>query len=311
MTDTESFETLRPLLFGIAYRMLGSAADADDLVQETWLRYVRALGDGARIESLKAYLAATISRLAIDHLRSATVRREEYVGLWLPEPLLTDGPFVDASGVTDDGESLSMAFLLLLERLNPVERAVFLLHDIFGYPLKEVAKMIEKTEPNTRKIATRARAAIRADRRTPRTNQRGHRELAARFFDAVQRGDVDGLAGMLAKDATVYGDGGGKAPQWTAPIVGARRVGQLLAGIGRKVVAGGGRLEVREINGAPGAIVRDDRDQVVSTFVLEIEDGEVVALRSVINPDKLQRIGPVADVRALLREQRPEATAPG
>jgi RNA polymerase sigma-70 factor (ECF subfamily) len=304
--SAKEFAALRPLLFGIAYRMLGSVADAEDIVQESYLRYAKAVESGTQIDSLKAYLAAITTRLCIDHLKSARVRREEYVGLWIPEPLLTDQGFVDAPDAPEEADSLSMAFLLLLERLNPIERAVFLLHDIFGYPHDEVGRMVGKTEANSRKIASRARQAVHSERKATPTREQ-QQQLATRFFAAMRGGDIEGLLGLLAQNAVVYGDGGGKVPQWMKPIEGAGNVSRLLANLGREIIAAAGQLDAREINGAPGAIVRDREGKVVSTFVLELVDGRVEAFRSVINPEKLGHLGPVADVRALLRERRHDA----
>lgn len=302
------FEALRPLLFGIAYRMLASVADAEDVVQDAYLRYARALDAGTRIDSLKAWLAAVTTRLAIDHLRSARVRREEYVGLWLPEPLATDGSFIDAPGVEGESDSLSTAFLLLLERLNPVERAVFLLHDVFGYPHDEVSAMVGKTESNTRKIASRARRAVQSGRKVCTATRGERQQLASRFFAAMTNGDVGGLAGFLSEGSVLCGDGGGKAPQWANPIEGVANISRVLAGLGRQVAERGGRIEQRQINGEPGAIVRSSAGEIISVFALEFDGERVAALRSVINPDKLRHLGRVADVRALLRGSRGNST---
>ncbi|MEO8564446.1 MAG: RNA polymerase sigma factor SigJ [bacterium] len=304
-SDATSFEQLRPALFGLSYRMLGEAGDAEDIVQDAYLRYARTREDGVQIDSPRAYLTAIVTRLAIDHLRSARVRREQYSGLWLPEPLLSDGAFVDGPHTLDaESDSLSMAFLLLLERLNPVERAVFLLHDVFDYSHTEVAGIIGKTEANCRRIASRARKAMESRRSrfvgTPDQRER----LASRFFAAVRVGDVDSLIGMLASDVVVYGDGGGNAPQWSKPIVGASNVARLLAGLGKRLGELGGTFELREVNGEPGAVTRDRDGGVISVFVLELSvQGRVQTLRSVINPDKLRHLGPVADVWALTRER--------
>jgi RNA polymerase sigma-70 factor (ECF subfamily) len=297
--EAAEFEALRPLLFGIAYRMLASVADAEDVVQDAYLRYARAVEEGTRIDSLKAWLAAVTTRLSIDHLRSARVRREEYVGLWLPEPLVTDN-FTDAPGVEGESDSLSTAFLVLLERLNPVERAVFLLHDVFGYPHDAVSQMVGKTESNTRKIASRARRSVQSGRKVSTATRGERQQLASRFFAAMTSGDVAGLAGFLAEDVVLCGDGGGKAPQWTKPIEGVVNVSRALGGVGRQVTERGGYLELRQINGEPGAIVRTGVGDIISVFALEVVDGRIVVLRSVINPDKLRHLGRVADVRALL-----------
>jgi RNA polymerase sigma-70 factor (ECF subfamily) len=298
----EPAEALRPLLFSIAYRMLGSVSDAEDIVQETFLRHQRALGEGTRIDSTRAYLSAVTTRLAIDHLRSARVRRESYVGQWLPEPLLTDDT-EDPAGHAEQADSLSMAFLLVLERLNPVERAVFLLHDVFGYGYDEVATIVGKSEANSRQLATRARRHLEASRRRFDASRQEQQELAERFFAAVGDGDVDQLVDMLAADVVVYGDGGGKAPQWMVPIAGVDKVSRLFAALGRQMRELGIRTNLREINGQPGAVVLDPDGRITNVFVLDVADG-VQTIRSVINPDKLHHLGPVADVRALMRRRR-------
>jgi RNA polymerase sigma-70 factor (ECF subfamily) len=299
----EPAEALRPLLFSIAYRMLGSVSDAEDIVQETFLRHQRALGEGTRIDSTRAYLSAVTTRLAIDHLRSTRVRRESYVGQWLPEPLLTDDT-EDPAGHAEQADSLSMAFLLVLERLNPVERAVFLLHDVFGYGYDEVATIVGKSEVNSRQLATRARRHLEASRRRFDASRQEQQELAERFFAAVGDGDVDQLVDMLAADVVVYGDGGGKAPQWMVPIAGVDKVSRLFAALGRQMRELGIRTNLREINGQPGAVVLDPDGRITNVFVLDVADGVVQTIRSVINPDKLHHLGPVADVRALMRRRR-------
>jgi RNA polymerase sigma-70 factor (ECF subfamily) len=298
---------LRPLLFSIAYRMLGSVSDAEDVLQEAFLRYERALAGGARIDSPKAYLSATATRLAIDELRSARARREAYVGQWLPEPLLTDEGVGDPAGAAERADELSMAFLLVLERLGPVERAVFLLHDVFGYGFGEVAEIVGRSPEACRQLAVRARRRVAEQRPRFETSRRERDVLADRFFAAVGDGDVEGLVELLAADVVVQGDGGGKAPQWSKPIVGAGRVASLLAGVGRQIADFGGRLERHEVNGQPGAIVRTSDGQVVSVFSIEIRDGQIQAVRSVINPDKLRHLGPVADVWAMVRARAEHA----
>ncbi|MBO0872409.1 MAG: RNA polymerase sigma-70 factor [Pseudonocardia sp.] len=297
--------SLRPLLFSIAYRMLGTVSDAEDVVQEAWIRYQGTLREGTEIGSPKAYLSAVTTRLAIDQLRSARARRETYVGQWLPEPLLTDGGVDDPAAHAERADSLSMAFLLVLERLSPVERAVFLLHDVFDYGYPEIASIVGKTEVNCRQLAARARRHLAANKPRFDPTHRHRDELAARFFSAVADGEVDQLIELLAHDVVVYGDGGGKAPQWMAPIAGAVRVARLLAGTGRVMRELGVRIQPREINGQPGALVLDPEGQLTNVFVLDVADGAVQAVRSVINPDKLHHIGPVADVYELLRRRRP------
>jgi RNA polymerase sigma-70 factor, ECF subfamily len=302
VTSTEAYASLRPLLFSIAYRMLSSVSEAEDVVQEAFLRYERALAEGAAIESPKAFLSAVVTRLSIDQLRSARVRRETYVGEWLPEPLVTSDD--DPAAHAEEADSLSMAFLLLLERLSPVERAVFLLHDVFGYGYDEVAAIVGKSEANCRQLASRARRHIESGKPRFEASRKERDELAARFLAAVTDGDLESLVETLAADVVVYGDGGGKAPQWTAPIVGVERVARLFAGIGRQMREFGIRVEPRRVNGQPGAIFLDPEGRLTNVWSLDIVDGAVQTVRSVINPDKLQHLGPVADVRALLRGQR-------
>jgi RNA polymerase sigma-70 factor (ECF subfamily) len=299
----DAFADLRPLLFSIAYRMLASVSEAEDVVQEAFLRYHRALAEGAEIDSPKAYLSAVVTRLAIDELRSARARRETYSGQWLPEPLLTDGDIDDPAAHTEQADSLSMAFLLLLERLSPVERAVFLLHDVFDYRYDEIAAIVGKSEANCRQLALRARRHIEAERPRFDASARERDDLAARFFAAVAEGDLDGLVELLAADVVVYGDGGGKAPQWSVPIVGADRVARLFAGLGRRMRELGITVQLRHVNGQPGAIVLDSEGRLTNVFVLDVADGVVHTVRSVINPDKLGHLGPVADVRALMRRR--------
>jgi RNA polymerase sigma-70 factor (ECF subfamily) len=310
MQPVEAFQELRPLLFSIAYRMLGSVATAEDLVQDAFLRYERATRDGATVDSPKAYLSAVVTRLAIDEVRSARVRRETYSGTWLPEPMLTDETgMADPVAHVDAAETLSMAFLLVLDRLNPVERAVFLLHDVFGYGYDEIARIVDRSETNCRQIAVRARRHVRAEKPRLDSSRRERERLAARFFRAMAAGDVGRIEKLLAADVVVHGDGGGKAPQWATAIVGIDRVARLLAGVGRQMTELGLVVDLRQVNGQPGAIVRDRDGRITNVFSLDILDGAVQTVRSIINPDKLRHLGPVADVRALARELAERAGA--
>jgi RNA polymerase sigma-70 factor, ECF subfamily len=299
----EAYEDLRPLSFSIAYRMLGSVAEAEDIVQEAFLRYQRALDDGAEIGSPKAYLSAVTTRLAIDHLRSARVRRESYVGEWLPEPLLTDETAPDGARAAEDADSLSMAFLLLLERLSPVERAVFLLHDVFDYGYDEVARIVGKSEDNCRQLATRARRHIEEHKPRFEASRKQREELAARFFEAIGDGDMDGIVELLAADVAVYGDGGGNVPSWPRPIFGRDRVARLLVGIGRQARELSLGFRPAEINGQPGVMAFDPSGRLISVMTIDLSGGLVQTVRSVINPDKLRHLGPLADVRALMHER--------
>ncbi|MGH3490137.1 MAG: RNA polymerase sigma-70 factor [Actinopolymorphaceae bacterium] len=305
---SEAFLALRPLMFSIAYRMLASVSEAEDMVQEVFVRYQQALGDGVHVVSPKAYLSAAITRLCIDHLRSAPKRREAYVGQWLPEPLLTDVEATDPAAHAEQADSLSMAFLLVLERLNPIERAVFLLHDVFDYGYDEIAEIVGKSETNCRQLAARARRHVKAEKPRFEASREQRQELAARFFAALSQGDLDGLVGILADDVVAYGDGGGKAPQWSIPIVGAERVARVFVQMSRELREHEITIEPQHVNGQPGAVLRTSDGQLINVFSLDIADGVVQTVRSVINPDKLHHIGPVADVYVMRRQRRAERT---
>jgi RNA polymerase sigma-70 factor, ECF subfamily len=298
----EAYADLRPLLFSIAYRMLGSVSEAEDIVQEAFVRYQRALADGAAVESPKAYLSAVVTRLAIDHLKSARVRRETYVGEWLPEPLVTDEGAGDPAELAEQADSLSMSFLVLLERLTPVERAIFLLHDVFDYSFDEVGGIVQRTPATCRQHAVRARRFIAENRPRFDASEAEHDKLLNRFFAAAQQGDVDGLIEVLAKDAIVYGDGGGKVPQWYAPIVGADNVARLFGVMGLQMTRLGATFEPHEINGQPGAIFRGPKGGVMSVMSFEIVGGRVATIRSVVNPDKLGHLGRVESLRDVMDE---------
>ena len=301
------YEDLRPLLFSISYRMLGSVSEAEDVVQETFVRYQRALRDGnGEIESPRAYLSAVATRLSIDLLRSARARREQYVGEWLPEPLVTDGPFEDVAGHAEEADSLSMAFLLVLERLSPVERAVFLLHDVFDYGYDEVARIVGKGEDNCRQLAVRARRHVTEMKPRFEASRRKREELAERFFGAVEDGSMDDLVELLSADVMVVGDNGGTRPAWPRPIVGRDRVARLLAGMGRQSREMGVTIRRTRINGQPGALFLDPEGLVMYVVVVDVTDGAVQTVRSTINPDKLRHLGPLADVRAMLHRRREE-----
>ena len=296
----EAYVDLRPLLFSIAYRMLGSVSEAEDVVQESFVRYQRALADGTAVESPKAYLSAVVTRLAIDQLKSARVRREAYVGEWLPEPLVTDEGAGDPAGIAEQADTLSMSFLVLLERLTPVERAIFLLHDVFDYSFDEIATIVHRTPATCRQHAVRARRFVSANR--PRFDaDEGERDRLVRsFVAAAERGDVDGLVELLAADATVHGDGGGKVPQWYAPIVGADKVARLFAQLGRQTETLGATFELHEINGQPGIIFRGPTGGVFSAMSIEVLDGRIATIRSVVNPDKLHHLGVVESLRDVM-----------
>jgi len=300
----EAYVDLRPLLFSIAYRMLGSVSEAEDVVQEAFVRYQRAIGDETVIESPKAYLSAVVTRLAIDHLKSARVRRETYVGEWLPEPLVTDEGANDPATLAERTDTLSMSFLVLLERLTPVERAIFLLHDVFDYDFEEVGRIVRKSPATCRQHAVRARRFISENRPRFDADHAERDELLRRFFAAAEGGDVDGLIEVLAEDAIVYGDGGGKVPQWYTPIVGAADVAKLFAVMGRQMRRLAATFERRLVNGQPGIIFRGPHGGVMSVMSFEVVDGRLKTIRSVVNPDKLGHLGPVESLREVLDAAR-------
>jgi RNA polymerase sigma-70 factor (ECF subfamily) len=284
------FAQVRGLLFSIAYRMLGSASEAEDIVQEAYLRFLREAATGTQVQSPKAYLSAVTTRLSIDHLRSARVRRESYVGTWLPEPLVTDEDS-EAERAAETADSLSMGFLVLLESLTPVERAVFLLREVFEYDYAEIASVVGKGEDNCRQIAARARRQVQAGRPRFEASKAQRDELARRFFDAAAKGDVEGLVGMLAADVVAYADGGGKAAAFPRPVHGRDRVIRLLqgpAGRGERVSVAG--IHRCEINGQPGALFLDATGTPVVAVALDIAAGQVQTLRAVTNPDKLAHL---------------------
>ena len=298
VSRTEEFEELRPLLFSLAYRMLSSVSEAEDVVQDAWLRYD---ATPTRPRSPKAFLSAVVTRLSIDVLRSARVRREQYVGDWLPEPLLTD-PYEDPAQAAELGDSVSMAALLLLERLSPLERAVFVLREVFAYDFADVATAVGRSEAACRQLLVRARRHMQDERPRFDADLRERDRLAARFFDAFRRGDVDGLKDLLAADVQMVGDGGGKAPALARHVVGADKVARLLGVVFPRLERLDVTLEQHHLNGQPGAIVRDREGGVVFTFVLDVLGGRIQTIRSVGNPDKLGHVGPVGDAWALQRE---------
>ena len=311
MVDEALLDELRPGAFAIAYRMLGSVSEAEDLVQEALLRLHRAQSEGERIESPRAYVSTVVTRLGIDQLRSARRKRETYVGEWLPEPLLTSEE-EDPARQAEMADSLSLSFLVLLESLSPEQRAVFLLHDVFDYPYDEVARIVGKSEANARQLAARARRHV--DERRPRfeATREQHEKLADRFFAAIGDGDMEALEEMLAEDVMLAGDGGGKAPALARAMYGARRVARALATWGRQAPRfGGAKFRRVEVNGQPGAIALDSEDRVIGVIALDIAEGRVQGVRSVVNPDKLHHVGPVADLGALLRRASRARARPG
>jgi len=297
MTDLAvSHDTLRPLMFSIAYRMLGSVAEAEDVVQEAFLRMHRS---GSVAQSPEAFATTVTTRLAIDALRSARRRREHYTGSWLPEPLVESVDTDPAHRVELD-ETISIAFLVLLETLSPLERAVFVLREVFDYGYAEIAAVVERTEASCRQLLARARRRISdgTPRFDPSPQQRA--ELATEFFAALRGGDVGRLARVLADDAVAYGDGGGKAPAARRPVHEATPVARFLLGLMRRAHQFDVRLEPVSVNGQPGACVWSVDGEVLGVVTLDIAGGRVQAVRNQINPDKLAHLGPVGDLSGLL-----------
>ena len=273
-------------------------AEAEDAVQETWLRYE---SSPTQPTSTKAFLSAVVTRISIDVLRSARVRREAYVGPWFPEPLLTD-PYQDPARSAELADSLSMAALLLLERLSPLERAVFVLRDVFGFGFPEIASAVGRSEAACRQLAVRARRHMDDGRPRFEADRREREELAARFFDALRDGDVDDLRELLAADVQMVGDGGGKGPALAKSVVGVDNVARLLASVFPLLARIDARVEPREVNGQPGAILRDRDGKVGGTMTLDVLGGRIQTIRSVVNPDKLGHMGPLADAWAVARD---------
>lgn len=282
----ELYQQHRPLLFSIAYRMLGSVADAEDMLQETYLRWQQAFS--AEIRNPRAFLVTIISRLCINHLQSARVEREEYFGQWLPEPLVTE-PASDAADVLEIGESLSIAFLALLERLTPVERAVFLLREVFDYEYSEISRILEQSEANCRQILRRARQHVTPDRPRfePSTEQR--EKLLQKFLEASSRGDMEGLLALLSNDVVLYADGGGKATAVPNPIYGPENVARFLIHAPKKFLPQNLVRRMVQINGPPG-IVSYLEGHPFSVFTLDIAAGRVRNIYIVANPEKLAHL---------------------
>jgi RNA polymerase sigma-70 factor (TIGR02957 family) len=294
-------DSLRPLMFSLAYRMLGSVAEAEDVVQDAFLRMHDSIRKGTHVESPDAFATTVTSRLAIDALRSARHRRERYVGTWLPEPLLESGD-PDPADRVEMRETVSTAFLVLLERLSPLERAVFLLREAFGYDYADIAEIVDKSEANCRQVLARARKRIDAERPRFDPSTERHRELTEEFLAAVTDGDLAGLERMLAEDVVFYADGGGKAPAIQHPLHGATPVARFLLGLVRRGLPMGVRLEPVIANEQPALRLADGDGAILGVLALEVVDGRVVAFRNQINPDKLGHLGPVGDMFAMLAE---------
>jgi RNA polymerase sigma-70 factor (TIGR02957 family) len=304
VSESELLDDLRPRAFAIAYRMLGSVSEAEDVVQEALLRVHSAIEGGEEISSPRAYAATITTRLAIDELRSARARRETYVGEWLPEPV-ADSPAEDPAQHAELADSLSLAFLVVLESLTPEQRAAFLLHDVFDYGYPEVARIIGTSEDNARQLASRARRHVQEG--TPRFDPSPElrEQLAASFFEAAENGDFAALEAMLAEDVELHGDGGGKAPAIKHAVFGRAKVAQMLRNWW-SLTARVGDIQITPavINGQPGAEYRDAGGNVFGVMSLDIADGQIQAIRSIVNPEKLAHLGPVGDAKEVVRRLR-------
>jgi RNA polymerase sigma-70 factor (TIGR02957 family) len=305
MTDREQLlDELGPAAFAIAYRMLGSVSEAEDVVQEALLRVNQELDAGEQIASPRGFVATVTTRLAINELRSARTRREHYVGEWLPEPIITDGRD-DPARHAQTADSLSLALLVLLESLSPEQRAALLLHDVFDYRYREIAAIIGKSEDNVRQLATRARRHVEQRRPRFQTTREQRDELARRFFEAAENGDLAGLEALLAHDVELTGDGGGKAPAARRPLRGRNRVARaLISGFRRAARTPGVSLRAVEVNGGAGALYLDAEQRLLAVVSLEVASGQITSISAIANPDKLGHLGPVGDVSSLLPSAR-------
>jgi len=282
----EDFEAYRPLLFSIAYRMLGSASEADDIVQEAYLRYRTA--SAGEIRSLKTYLSTVVTHLCIDYLKSARVQREQYIGPWLPEPVLTTDTAIMPYETVEQQESISLALLVLLESLTPPERAVFLLHEVFDYNYQEIAEILGKSPANCRQMGHRAKAYIGERRQRFAPSRETQLRLMGRFLTACQEGDIQGLKDILAQDVINWSDGGGKAVAARRPIYGAEAVTRFWFALARKAPANFS-ITLEDVNGSPAFLLWIDT-MLLSVVTFEIAGGRIQSIRSVANPDKLMYI---------------------
>jgi len=285
----DTFEQHRSYLFGIAYRMMGSAMEAEDAVQEAYLRYQDV--DEHKIKNPRAFLSTVVTRICLDQLKSARAQREEYYGPWLPEPILMD---VDSAAVTPakrllELESISMAFLTLMEKLSPTERAVFLLREVFDYDYAEIAEIVQKSEATCRQLLSRAKRHISTGKPRFDPSPENHTQLLQQFIATVQMGDMDGLTHLLAEEVALYSDGGGKAHAATRPLYGRDRVSKFIVGLMR-FYQEGMTIDVQAVNGQPGIIIRHADRSPIAVLTFEIGDGKIYALRNVLNPDKLEHL---------------------
>jgi RNA polymerase sigma-70 factor (ECF subfamily) len=300
---------LRPVSFSVAYRMLGSVAEAEDVVQEALLRLHQVQESGTQVASPRAFVVTVTTRLAINELKSARVRREQYVGDWLPEPIVTDGRD-DPARQAETADSLSLAMLVLLESLSPEQRAALLLHDVFDYPYAQITEILGKNEATVRQLASRARRHVAERRPRFHTTREQRDQLADRFFAAAEHGDLPALEQLLADDVVLTGDGGGKVPALARSVRGRVRVARTLltwVRIGSRAPGAGWRRA--DINGEPGALLLDGDGGVLGVWALGFSGGAITSISSVINPEKLVHLGPVGDLVAVLESTRHSGAA--
>ncbi|HEX6299635.1 MAG TPA: RNA polymerase sigma factor SigJ [Acidimicrobiia bacterium] len=310
MTDHERLlNELRPVSFAIAYRMLGSVSEAEDVVQEVLLRVHQELDTGEQIASPHAFVATVTTRLAINELKTARARREHYVGDWLPEPIITNGR-ADPAWQAEIADSLSIALLVLLESLSPEQRAVLVLHDVFDYGYAEIAAIVGKNEDNVRQLATRARRQVAQRRPRYQTTREQRDELARQFFAAAEQGDLTGLETLLAHDVELTGDGGGKVPALARSLRGRSRVAAVLVKAIRTIAElPGVSWRPVEINGGAGALFLDGQQKLIGVMALDIVGGQIKSIQGIVNPDKLTHLGPVGDFNSILETTRTRAAS--
>lgn len=285
----ETFENFRPKLFAIAYRMLGNATEAEDMVQEAYLRFQATPLE--RVQSPEAFLKTIVTRLCLDYLKSAQAQREEYPGEWLPEPIFTgdQSEFVDPAEQASEYESLSLAFLLLLESLSPDERAVFLLREVFDYNYAEIASMLDKSEVVCRQLLSRAKKHVVEHRPRFKSSPDEHRLILAQFMQAIQAGDLTGLTALLAEGVTASADGGGKVRAIIHPLQGPVIVGRFIFGL-RRLIKPDDSVEIAPINGKEALLIRDHQGHITDVITFEIADGAIQKIYIIRNPDKLKHI---------------------
>lgn len=283
----QAYQQIQPYLFSVAYRMTGSASDAEDLVHDAWIRYLAA--GSPPVDSIRSYLTTIVSRLSLDYLKSARVKREQYTGPWMPEPVPTVAALGDPAATAERRESVSIAFLTLLERLTPEQRVVYVLREALDLPYDEIAMHMERKPAACRQMYHRARGRLGGEWQPTIAPGDEHRRLIERFLDAVQTADPERIAGVLSEDVVLVGDGGPDRTAQRRPIVGIDKVSRGLAGYARKSASllAGLTMAIVDLNGAPAAVFSDN-GAVDQVYAFDIRDGRIVGIRAVLNLDKLR-----------------------